>query len=158
MELKKPMKYSIILGLAGSVMIPLFYEAYANISKTFAMVLLFIWAAVCSWKLIRFPVKEGLLAISCMLAYTGVLGIVMYVIIHPAVRGFLEKNSKYYYLTIKEEVSFFGTAIGLMCLVYVAFFAKILLIKTVEKVNDNREKAGQYIDNAFDSSEDGGEI
>ena len=156
MDLKLPMKNSIVLGFAGSIIIPALYEVYANIGKTFAVVMLFVWAVVCFIRLMRFPAKEALLAITCVLIYTTALGIVMYCIIHPAVQSFLEKNSKYYYLTLKEEMLFFGFAIGVMALLYLMFAGKVFFMKCVDKFRENSDKAGQYIDNAFDSSEDGG--
>ena len=156
MDLKIPMKTSIILGLIGSALIPALYEVYANIGKTFAVVLLFVWAVVCFVKLMRFPAKEAMLAITCVIIYTTALGIVMYCVIHPATQSFLEKNSKYYYLTLKEEMLFFGFAIGVMALLYLMFAGKVFLIKCAEKFRENSAKAGEYIDNAFDSSEDGG--
>ncbi|MBR1750978.1 MAG: hypothetical protein IJ740_08900 [Ruminococcus sp.] len=154
MDLKKPMKYSLILGLSGSVLIPLFYEAYANISRTFAIILLVGWALVCAVRLVRFPVKEGLLAITCMLIYTAGIGVVMYVAIHPAAQSFLEKNSKYYYLTLEEEFDFFKSAALIMLAVYLVFFLRLFFISAIDKIKENREKAGEYIDSAFDSSED----
>lgn len=155
MDLKLPMKNSIILGLIGSALIPLLYEAYANIGKTFAVVVLFGWAVFCFVKLCRFPAKEAMLAITCLIAYTGILGIVMYCIIHPAVQSFLENKSKYYYLTLKEEMYFFGFAIGVMFSLYLLFAGKALIMKSIERFKENSDRAGQYIDNAFDSSEDG---
>lgn len=155
LELKKPMKYSIILGVAGSALIPVLYEVYANISKGFAVFLLFVWAGVCFYKLAGFPTKECMLAITCLIAYSGILGIVMYVIIHPAVQSFLEKNSKYYYLTLKEELLFFALAIGVMLLLYIMYFGKVFILKSIARLRENSSAAGKYIDNAFDSSEDG---
>ena len=149
------MKNSIILGLIGSALIPLLYEAYANIGKTFAVVVLFGWAVFCFVKLCRFPAKEAMLAITCLIAYTGILGIVMYCIIHPAVQSFLEKNSKYYYLPFKEEMWFFGLALGIMLMLYVLLAVKLMVQRSIAKFRENSEKAGQYIDSAFDSSEDG---
>ncbi|MBO6140634.1 MAG: hypothetical protein J6O40_02475 [Ruminococcus sp.] len=158
MELKKPMKYSIILGLIGSALIPVLYEVYANIGKTFAIILLFVWTGVCIYKLMRFPTKEAMLAITCLIAYTGIFGIVMYVIIHPAVQSFLEKSSKYYYLTLKEEMYFFGFAIGVMLLLYLMFFFRLFMIKGIARLKEISEKSGEYIENAFDSSEDGEDL
>ena len=155
MDLKKPMKYSIILGVLGSVLVPLLYEVYANIGKGFAVLLLFVWAGVCFVKLMRFPIKEGVLSITCTIAYTGILGIVMYVVIHPAVQSFLEKNSKYYYLTLKEEAAFFGFAIGVMLLLYLMLFMKVIIQRSVARLKEISEKSGEYIENAFESSEDG---
>ena len=155
MELKLPMKYSIILGVIGSALIPVLYEVYANISRGFAVLLLFVWALICFIKLMRFPTREGMLSITCTIAYTGILGIVMYVCIHPAVQSFLEKNSKYYYLTLKEELLFFAFAIGVMVMLYILYFARVFLIKSIARLKENSEKAGEYIDNAFESSEDG---
>lgn len=155
MDLKLPMKNSIILGLVGSALIPLLYEVYANVGKTFAVVLLFVWVVFCFVKLMRFPAKEAMLSITCLIAYTGILGIVMYCIIHPAVQSFLEKNSKYYYLSLKEEMLFFGFAIGIMAVLYLLFAGKVFVCRCIERFKDNSIKTGQYIDNAFDSSEDG---
>ena len=156
MELKEPMKYSIILGLAGSVLIPLFYEAYANISKVFALILLGIWVLVCAVRFLRFPIKEGLLGNTCMVVYTAGIGIVMYLVIHPAAESFLTDKSRYYYLTIKEDVDFLKTTAEFFALGYILFFIKFIFIKALPKLRENSEKAGEYIDNAFDSSEDGG--
>lgn len=149
------MKYSIILGVIGSVLVPLLYEVYANIGRGFAILLLFVWAAVCFVRLMHFEFKESLLAITCTIAYTAILGIVMYVVIHPAVQGFLEKNSKYYYLTLKEEAAFFAFAIGVMLLLYLLCIMKLIIQMSIARLEEISEKSGEYIENAFDSSEDG---
>ena len=155
MELKMPMKYSIILGVAGSALIPVLYEVYANIGKGFAILLLFVWAFICFIKLTGFELKESLLAITCTIAYTAILGIVMYVVIHPAVQSFLEKNSKYYYLTLREEAAFFGFALGVMLMLYLLCAMRVMVKRSIARLKENSEKAGEYIDNAFESSEDG---
>ena len=158
MDLKLPMKNSIILGLIGSALVPLLYEAYANIGKTFAVVLLLAWVVFCFVRFARFPAKEALLSVTCLIAYTGILGIVMYCIIHPAVQAYLEKNSKYYYLTFKEEMWFFASAIGAMLMLYVLLAVRLMVQRSILKFRENSERAGRYIDNAFDSSEDGQEL
>lgn len=155
MDLKLPMKNSIILGLIGSALIPTLYEVYANIGRRFALILLAAWVIFCFVRLVRFPAKEALLSVTCLIAYTGILGIVMYCIIHPAVQSFLEKNSKYYYLPFKEEMWFFGLALGIMLMLYVLLAVKLMVQRSIAKFRENSEKAGQYIDSAFDSSEDG---
>lgn len=153
-DIQKSMKYSLIYGLVGAVLLPLIYECYANISRNVAMVLIGAWAVYAGIKFSRLKAKAALLGITAALAYSGILGLICYVIIHPAAVSFLEKHSSYFYLTLKEQASFVIYAALVMLLMYVVCLAKYGIFRAINLIRGNGEKAAGYIDNAF-SDEDG---
>ena len=102
-DVQKTLKYSLVFGLTGAVIIPLFYEIYSNISKTIGLLLVAVWAAAAGIKLSSEKLKYGILGATACLAYTGVLGLVCYTVIHPAAVSFLNAHSDYIQLTLEEQ-------------------------------------------------------
>lgn len=153
-DFQRAMKLSLAFGLCGAVLLPLLYECYANISRTAALVLIGAWALFTGLKLSALDIKAALLASAAELIYTAGLGFVVFVLIHPAVVRSLEKNSKYFFLTLKEQGVFVVYAFALMLLVFVACIAVWGIKGAVRRIRDNNELAASYIENAFDSEED----
>lgn len=152
-DMKTAMKYSMILGLVGAVLIPLLYECYANISRMIALILIAAWTVFVGLKFSKLDFKPATLGISATLAYTGVLGLIGYVIIHPAIQHFLTKNSKYFQLTLKDQTMFvLYTAIILICM-YIVCYIKYSIVMVLKQIHGNVEKTSAYIDNAFNDEE-----
>lgn len=153
-DLQKSMKYSLIFGLSGAVVIPLLYEIYANISKGAGIILLVcfvIWAGI---KLSSMSLKPALIGITACIAYSGILGMVAYVIIHPATVRFLNAHSKYFQLGLKEQAIFLGKSIGILLCMYFVCFARKGIEKAFRQFKTNREKTAVYISNAFADDDD----
>ena len=66
----------------------------------------------------------------------------------------LEKSSKYFYLTLKEQSVFVIYALLIMLLMFVVCFARWEISYAAERIRSNSKKVGEYIDNAFSDKED----
>lgn len=153
-NLKKSMKYSIAFGLTGAVLIPVLYEIYANISGTVSVVLMMLWVIFVGVKFSSFPFKEAFIGITCDIAYSGVLGLICYLIIHPLTQKLLSGGSVYFQLSLKEQAMFVVyTFITFLCM-YVIWLIRLGLNAAFKQFRRNSEKAGEYIDNAFDESKE----
>lgn len=151
-DLQKAMKLSLIYGLAGAVMVPLFYEIYANISRTAGLFLAAVWVIFVGIKFSALSFREAFMGVTCCLAYTGILGVICYVLIHPRISAMLNERSVYFQLTLKEQAYFvLYLALIFLCM-YVIWVVRFGLKKALERFKSNREKTGEYIDNAFDDS------
>lgn len=154
MDLNKSMKYSLIFGLAGAFTLPFIYEMYANISSALALGLLGLGVIYAGVKFSRMKFKEAAVGITCTIAYSGILGGVWYMIVHPKIQESLIKRSVYFQLTVKEQLYFLLYSF-LILLGMFAVCGLCLGIKgTAAKLKSNGEKAGEYIDNAFDDEEE----
>lgn len=152
-DIKKAMKYSLILGLIGAVLLPVLYEIYANISDSFALVLLFAYVLVSAVIFSKLDGKSAFLGITVNIVYSVPLAMVAYVVIHPFTEKLLTKNSVYFQLSLKDQARFFGYAGAFLVLIYVICFAKKGIAKAFRTFKANRDKAGAYINDAF-SEED----
>ena len=153
-EMRKSMKYSIIYGIVGAVLLPVIYELYANVSSTFAIIL---WTAGVIFAGIKFSAqgfKEAFLGITCTIAYSGILGSICYMIIHPKIKDLLTRRSVYFQLDLKEQAYFFLWIFLILLVMYVIWLVRFAFRKTVEKIKSNSDKAGEYIDNAFSESDE----
>lgn len=148
-DLQKTLKYSLIFGLSGALLIPLFYEVYANISRTIGLVLIAVWAVFAGIKLSAQKLKYGILGATACIAYTGVLGIVGYTIIHPAMVSFLNSHSSYIQLSIKEQARFLLYAAVISLCIYLVCIARRGIMKATSHIKGNGNKAASYIQNAF---------
>ncbi|MBR1764204.1 MAG: hypothetical protein IJ746_02310 [Ruminococcus sp.] len=153
-DFQRSMKLSLTYGLWGAVVLPLLYECYANISRTGALVLIAAWAVFVGAKLSPLDIKAALLAAAAGLAYTAGLGFIVFVLIHPPLVRWLEKNSKYFYLTLQEQGAFIGYAFALMLLSFVTVLGVWGVRSAIRRIKNNNAMAASYIENAFDS-EDG---
>lgn len=153
-DFPRAMKLSLCFGMAGAVIAPLIYECYANVSRTLALFLLAGWAVFVGVKLSSLSHKAALLSGTAVLAYTTGMGLICYIIIHPMIVKSLEKSSKYFYLTLKEQSVFVIYALLIMLLMFVVCFARWEISYAAERIRSNSKKVGEYIDNAFSDKED----
>ena len=152
-DLRRSMKQAIILGLSGAVLIPVLYEIYANVSMGMGLILLTVWMIFAGIKFSGMTFKEALIGITCTLAYSGILGFVCSLAIHPAVMDMLVKRSVYFRLGLQGTIVFIVYALVISLLMYVIWIIRFFIRKTVEKFRSNSEKAGEYIENAFNDVE-----
>lgn len=154
MQLKRAMSLSLLFGLTGAAVIPFIYEIYANVSSAIA---LFLLAAGVVFSGIKFSVlsfKEAFIGITCTIAYSGIFGGVFFIFIHPKIRDMLIKRSVYFQLEPKQQLYFVLYVFLILLCMYLIWVLRFAVRKTVKKLNDNSEKAGEYIDNAFNDEED----
>ena len=123
-NIQKAMKYALIYGFVGAAALPLIHESYANIGKTFSLLLLTALVFAATIRLSLFSLKETLLGITVALAVSSVLGVSLYFIVH-----------RYYVFSAMIMLSSY-----VLCFVIFGF----------KKLINNQRKAKDYIDNAFD--------
>ena len=148
------MKLSLCFGLIGAVLMPLIYECYANISRGLALFLLAGWTVFVAVKLSALSHKAAMLAGTAKLAYTAGLGLICYIVIHPAIVSALEKSSKYFYLTLKEQLVFVLYALFILLGMFPICFTRWGITYAAKRIRSNNDMIGKYIDSAFSDSED----
>lgn len=154
LDLRRSMKLAISLGLAGAVLLPVFYEIYANISTSIGLFLVLCWALVSGVKFSGMSFKEAVLGMTCTIAYSGILGFVSYLAIHPAVQSMLVKRSVYFQLGLEAQLTYVIYCFFISLIMYLVWLLRFSARKTIEKFKSNSQKAGEYIDNAFSDGED----
>lgn len=154
-NLNKSMKLSLIFGFSGAALMPIIYEIYANISTGIGLFLAAVWAVLAGARFSLLKFREAFVGITCTIAYSGILGWVCYLFIHPRVVELLISRSVYFQLTFQQQLYFVACVFGISVGMYVLWAAKFGICMSVEKIKSNREKTGKYIDNAFDEGSDG---
>lgn len=152
-NLHKVIKLALIYGFIGAVLLPFIHESYANIGKTFALVVLVIFVAEAAIKFSMYSFKEAILGLTVMTAIASILGVCFYLAVHNVVVEFLERNSKYFYLEITEHFRYYVSVISILVSGYVLCMVIFGFKKLIRKFRDNQEKARDYIDNAFEKNE-----
>ena len=66
----------------------------------------------------------------------------------------LVKHSVYFQLSYQAQLVFVGLSFLIFMGMYLVWLVRFACRKTIEKFRSNSEKAGQYIDNAFDDTEE----
>ena len=149
-NIQNAMKYSLIYGFIGAVLLPFIHESYANIGKTFSLLVLSALVLVMTVRLSQFSFKEALLGITVTLAVSSVFGACLYLFIHEKVVDFLEKNSKYFALEMTEHFRYYVSVL----LIFLSGYLVCLIIfgfkGLFRKFRDNQTAVKDYIDNAFD--------
>lgn len=154
LDLRRSMKLAIGFGLTGAVLLPVFYEIYANISMGMGLFFVLCWALVSGVRFSGLTFKEAMLGVTCTIAYSGVLGFVCYLVIHPAVQSMLIKRSVYFQLGLEAQLIFVVCCFFISLAMYLVWLIRFGARKTIEKFKSNSEKTGEYIDNAFNDGED----
>lgn len=149
-QMKRAMKLSLMFGLPGAAAVPVAFEIYANVSQWFALVLLGGWITFVGIRFYPLETKPAFVGIAAFIAYTVAFGIVLHAPIHNAVKGWLEENSEYFQLDLKQAGFFWLTAV----LLYFLLFLSAILRVAVKRIRANSERTERYIDRAFDD-EDG---
>ncbi len=149
-NLQKVIKLALIYGFIGAVLLPFIHESYANIGKTFALVLLLIFVTEAAIKFSMNRFKEAVLGFTVMTAIASILGACVYLALHSTVVEFLERNSKYFYLGMTEHFRYYMLAASIFAFGYLLCLMIFGFKKLISKFKDNQNKAKDYIDNAFD--------
>lgn len=150
----KWVKESLIFGLSGAIILPLIHECYANIGKTFSMIVLFLLVVFVSFRFSKYKPKEATTGIATTIALSGILGICIYLIFHGLIVDFLSKISKYFYLSTQEQIWYYIYVFILLILIFAFYFIFHGIKVAIKKTKDNGKKAQEYIDNAFDEKFD----
>lgn len=150
---ERAMKYFIIFALGSAALLPICGEIYANISRGFGIAVIAVWAVAAGLKFSSLPPKTAMLGLTAYVFSSVVLSLVGYVLIHPAVKSWLEQNSRYFELTLPEWAAYWGKAFGLIAASYAVYFARLGIKKATKKISDNSKQAANAIDNAFGDDE-----
>ena len=153
LDLRRSMKLAIGFGLTGAVLMPILYEIYANVAGGLALIMVLGWVLFAGVKFSALTFKEAVIGITCTIAYSGILGFVCYFFIHPAVMDMLLKRSVYFQLDIKAQMLFVAYCFVIFMGMYLVWLIRFCGRKTAEKFRSNSEKAGEYIENAFNDKE-----
>lgn len=149
-NIQNAMKYSLIYGFIGAVLLPFIHESYANIGKTFSLLVLSALVLVMTVRLSQFSFKEALLGITVTLAVSSVLGACLYLFIHQKVVDFLEKNSKYFALEMTEHFRYYVSVVLILLSGYLICLIIFGFKGLFRKFRHNQTAVKDYIDNAFD--------
>ncbi len=150
---ERSMKYFMIFTLGAALILPFGGEIYANLSRGFAYFLVIGWTLAAGIKFSSLPFKNGMLGITSYVFSSVVLSIIGYVIIHPAVRRWIENHSEYFELPIIDWVKYWAAAFMLLFAAYAVYFARMGLMKALGKMKQNGEQTASAIDSAFDDTD-----
>lgn len=149
-NIQTAMKYSLIYGFIGAVLLPFIHESYANIGKIFSLLVLSALVLAMTVRLSQFSFKEALLGITVTLAVSSVLGACLYLFIHEKVVDFLERNSKYFALEMTEHFRYYVSVVLILLSGYLVCLIIFGFKGLFRKFRDNKTAVKDYIDNAFD--------
>lgn len=153
-DIQKSMKYSLIFGIAGAVAVPVLYEIYANISTAAGLFLVACYAVAAGIIISSLDMRSALLGITVCLAYNGILGMIAYVIIHPAMVSFLNSHSTYFQLSLEAQAKFLLYTALILFGMYLICFMRKGFEKAHSLFKSNREKTRSYIEDAFSDNGD----
>ncbi len=152
------MKLSLLLGLSGAAVLPVLYECYINLSQGIALFLIACWSVFCGVKFSPLSSKGAATGISACLAYSGIMGMIGFVVIHPAAVKFLEKHSTYFYPDgydgFKKQTYFILSAAFIMAMMYAVCFGIKGIGRAIKHIRGNIERSADYIDGAFSDDEE----
>jgi hypothetical protein len=152
-DIDRAMKYFILFALGSAVVLPIMSELYANVSNGIALALTAAWAVWAGVKFSPLPPKSAMLGITSYVFSSVVLSLIGYVIIHPAIKSWIEAHSVYFSLSLSEFARFWGAAFGLLLSAYVIYFVRLGISKALEKLKRNSRETASAIDNAFSEDE-----
>lgn len=149
-DFRKAMKYALIYGFIGAVVIPLSFEVYANIAHTAGLILTACLVVFAGVKFGSLHAKSMLLGITTFLIFCSMFGFLVFFPLHQFTVGFLNDHSQYFYLTTAEIGAFLLKTGVMLLMTLVVAGAKIGWVRFLEKARHNAEDAGRFIDHAFD--------
>lgn len=154
---EKAMKYFILFTIGSALLLPFGYEIYANLSRTFAWIILSVWVIAAGVKFSRLPLKNAMLGITSFVFSSVVMSVIGYLAIHPAVRSWIERHSEYFELTLAESLGYWYAAFLSLFAVYIVFFAALGVKKAVIALISEPDSVTDAVDNAFADSENSDE-
>jgi hypothetical protein len=152
-DIDRAMKYFILFAIGSAVVLPVLGEVYANVSNGIAVALAAAWAVWAGVKFSSLTPRSAMLGITAYVFSSVVLSLVGYVIIHPAIKSWIENHSVYFSLSLEQLVKFWGTAFGLLLAAYVIYVVRLGFSKAFEKLRNNSRETASAIDNAFSEDE-----
>lgn len=142
-------KHSLICGFVGAAAMPFIYECYANVMREFAIALALFGCVFASYILTKYRFAQSLCAVMFFTVISGGLGLFIEIMLHSHIVSFLEKHSKYFYLSYKEISVFVFRIIMCYIAAFVVCFVRCGLRKALLIMRGNAEKSKSFIDNAF---------
>lgn len=149
-DLQKAVKMSLITGFIGAAVLPILHETYANISKNFVIFCLLAGCVVSGILYSKREVKNALCTITVQISISAALGIALYVLIHPLTVSFLNKISKYFYLSSPDSFYYYSLVLLNLLGIYFIYAIAHMIVMLIKRTKDSNEKIKSYIDNAFD--------
>lgn len=149
-DLQKAVKMSLITGFIGAAVLPILHETYANISRNFVILCLLAGCVVSGILYSKREVKNALCAITVQISISAALGIALYVLIHPLTVSFLNKISKYFYLSSLDSFYYYSLVLLNLLGIYFIYAIAHMIVMLIKRTKDSNEKIKSYIDNAFD--------
>ncbi|SDA15900.1 hypothetical protein SAMN02910447_01020 [Ruminococcus sp. YE71] len=150
---EKSMKYFIIFALGAAVVLPVGGEVFANISHGFGIGMVAVWAVLAGVKFSSLPFRNAMLGVSAYVFSAVVLSLIGYVVIHPAVKSWLEANSTYFELSLVELAGYWAKAFALLACSYLIYFGRLGFRAAVGKFEKNSSETSAAIENAFEDDE-----
>lgn len=149
-DLQKAVKLSLVTGFIGAAVLPILHETYANISKGFVIFCLFAGCVVSGILYSKREVKNALCAITVQVSISAALGFALYVLIHPLTVSFLNKISKYFYLSGLDSFYYYSLVLLNLLGIYFIYAVSHIIVVLIKRTKNSNEKIKSYIDNAFD--------
>lgn len=142
-------KLSLRYGLLGALAFPFIYESYANIMHSFAIAIALIGCVYAGLRFSRFRLSCALGASAFFVILSGGLGAFFELMMHSHVVSFLEKRSKYFYMSYKDVAVFVAWIFLCYFVMLTVCMIKLGLSAAVKRIKKNSEISGSFIDNAF---------
>ncbi len=153
-DINKAVKYSFIFGFIGAVLIPIIYELYANLSMSVGIAFLCIFALIAAVFFSTLSTKSSILGVTICIAYNGIIGMLVYILLHPVIVSFINKRAIYFQLTLTEQAMFLFKTTLILLGMYVFCLMEKCVLKAYKTIKKNHDSAGDYIDNAFSDNSD----
>lgn len=149
-KLNNSIKLGLWFGIISSVVLPLGYEIYGNLSRNIAIFLLCAYGVYVGIRFCKVPFREAFIGLAEMFALGFGLTLVTFMLIHPASVKFLNSHSKYFSMSTTESFKYFIKAGVVLLLPVIICGIKGIFQIVVKKIRRNGEMTKNYIDNAFD--------
>lgn len=149
-DLVKAIRLSMVFGFIGAIVIPFAFEVFANLGAIFGWILVLTFTIIASVKFSSLKLRNSAIGFITMLVFMFGLGIIGYMVIHPAIKSLLINSSEYFYTAPKDTFLFFLKAVLMQLIIPIVCFTKRGIIFALKKIRANGEATRKYIDNAFE--------
>lgn len=146
----KSVKLGLFTALYASVCIPVGYEIYANISRTFALLLLLAGAVFIGIRFAKLPLKEAFIGFVYSVILTVGFSLVTSLVIHRLSVKFIDSISGYISISLDLTFDFYIKTAAISLVIIALPILKLVL----DKFRQNSEATKNYIDNAFDEDKE----
>ncbi|MFT3950698.1 MAG: hypothetical protein QM689_01825 [Oscillospiraceae bacterium] len=152
-EFFKAVRYALIYGFAGMLVLPFGLEIYANIGHMGGMVLIACLAVFAGVKFGALRLRDALLGVTTFLLFAGILGAIFWLWLHPRTVDFLNAHSTYFHLSATGYGNFLLKAGTVLLFTYAIAGARIGFRGFRSRAQKNADDAGRFIDEAFSDND-----